>query len=170
MTRHIYQTNMKSRAHLCRTSKIARLRRKIRAWVSRSPSRKIDPQQLVTVWHGDGQSKLTKRVMILDSGTYDNFILRSTVEELELEVRPRATTRIKGLGGRIVEASEFVKPKWQFGEGSIRHQEVDFLIVPEIPGGFDMVLGSIACGYLGLYFRLDPGYALVAHADHEGLF
>ena len=108
--------------------------------------------------------------MILDSAASDNLIHRSTVEELDHEVTQCRTRRIRGINGQDVEVSELVKPKWQFEKGSTRHQEITFFVVPEIPGGFDMLLGSVTCTYLGLNFRLDPGYALVAHADREGMF
>lgn len=171
MTCHIYQTNMFSRAHLCRISPVTRIHLAVRSRVSKSHSGKIDPHQHVTVWHGDGQSISKKRTMILDSAATDNLIRRSTIKKLGHEVTQCATTRrIKGIGGQDVEVSELAQPKWQFEKGSIRHQEINFFVVPEIPGGFDMLLGRVACTYLKINFRVDPGYALVAHADPEGLF
>ena len=170
MIRHIYQTNMYSRAHLCRASKITRIHLAVRSWVSKSHSGKVHPQQHVTVWHGDGRSISRKRTMILDSAASDNLIRRSTVKELDHKVTLCPTMRITGINGQDVKVSELVQPKWQFEKGSTRHQDINFFVVPEIPGGFDMLLCSVACTYIGLSFRLDPGYALVAYADHEGLF
>ena len=161
---------MNSRAHLCRTSKIQRFLSVFISWLSRTYSGKVDSQQHVTVWHGNGQSISKKRTIILDSAASDNLIRRSTVEELDHEVTQCRTRRIKGIDGQDVEVNELVQPKWQFKKGSTRHQEITFFVIPEIPGGFDMLLGSVSLTYLGLNFRLDPGYALVVQAHDEGLF
>ena len=161
---------MYSRTHLCRTNLLTRIRSAVRSRTSKGHSKKIEPEQLVKIWHRDGQSKLTKRMMSLDSATNNNLILRSIVEELDLQVTRSATIRMEGLGDGRVELSELVQPKWQFEKGSSRHQEVNFFVVTKIPGEFDMLLGSITCERLGISLRISSGYALVAHPDHEGLF
>ena len=132
--------------------------------------RRVDPLQNVVIWHCDGQSMPRTVTCLFDSGASDNLICRSIVTELDHEVTQCRTKIIIGIGGQAVEVSELVRPKWQFEQGLELHEEITFFVVPEIPGGFDMLLSGVTLEYLGLHFRLDPGRVLVVQADHEGLF
>ncbi len=120
------------------------------------------------VWHSSGQYD-NEYLALIDTGSKENFILRSVVEDLELRTMRKFPMTIKTLAGHKVEVSECVQPMWKFSTSSRRHQEYPFHVVPEIPSGIDMVLGNIAREDMGIELR-DNGSALIAHEDPEGSF
>ncbi len=119
------------------------------------------------VWHSSGRYDRVYLALI-DTGADENFIRRSVVEELELDISPIAPTTFKVLHGTF-EVSERVQPKWQFRKGSKQHVDFPFFVVTEIPNDTHMVLGNIIRKEMRIDFQV-PKSALVAHEAFEGAF
>ena len=131
----------------------------------------IKPWQLVNVWHhGDRDPERKPEVYLaeIDTGTSENFISRSAVEKLNLEITRKDPITFSPFGDTF-EVSESVQPKWQFRGRSKVHDDFRFWVVPKISGDTKMLLGNIAKDQLGIHLRAYEN-ALVAHEDREGSF
>ena len=156
--------------HICHTkisTRFGRLR-VLRLGARKSHSSELQPEEYVRVWHRNREHCREFRMALIDTGSHENFIRRSLVEERELEIRRVPPVRLTPFGPPF-EVSEAVRPTWQFYGDPKLHQDYDFLVVPEIPGDRDMLLGNIARGELGITLQRSWP-ALPVHEDHEGMF
>lgn len=128
----------------------------------------VKSEQLVKVWSRNGEYCKTY-LAIIDTGSDENLILHSRSKELDLATAGESPMTLKILGGHHCKVSELVQPTWKFCEGSLRHQEFRFFVVPEIASGIDMVLGKIAMEELGIHL-CNHGNALIAQGDWKGSF
>ena len=135
---------------------------------TQASSREFERDEFVRVWHHSGRRYRDLRIALIDTGSDENFIRASLVEELELVTRRVRPASLTPLGPRF-EVSELVRPTWQFHNDSRRHQDYDFFVLPDIPGNRDMLLGDIARGGLGIRLQ-QSGLALPVHEDYEGIF
>ena len=134
---------------------------------TQASSREFERDEFVRVWDHSGRRYKDLRIVLIDTGSDENFIRGSLVEELELVTRRVRPASLTPLGPRFV-VSELVRPTWQFHGDSRRHQDYDFFVLPDIPGDRDMLLGDIARGELGIKLQ-QSGLALPVHEDYEGM-
>ena len=109
-----------------------------------------------------------RNIMLMDTGSDYNFILRSVVEGLRLDTLQIPPRDLNGFENHQFQVDHAVMPKWQFSQGENIYQEFIFYVLSEIPGG-SIVLGINDITRLGIHL-IKIGAALVAAEDPEGWF
>ena len=107
---------------------------------------------------------------LFDSGSSDNFILRSIAHERDLIIYPLPDKgkTVKLPGGLEIHAKEFVLPDWKILiKGRNRHSKFSFLVLEELPNGLQLVVGERASNELGIHRTYNDPSLLVAHLDDE---
>ena len=167
---NIHRTNVSLRTRSLIPYIIAHLRDQVVSLFSshKSQNRIVEPQQLVRVWHRNGRRHIEYSLLI-DTGTVENFILRSLVEELELDITRSAPKNFTALNNYQFKVDECVQPRWQFIEGSKQHDVFRFWIIPALPNGMEILLGNVTRRKLHMHISI-LGTALIAHKDYEGSF
>ena len=135
---------------------------------TQASSREFERDEYVRVWHQSSRCYRDLRIALIDTGSDENFIIGSLVEELELVTRPVRPARLTPFGPQFV-VSELARPTWQFHGDSRRYQDFDFFVITDIPGNRDMLLGNLARMELGIKLQ-QSGLALPVHEDYEGMF
>ena len=132
----------------------------------RRPER-FEHKQLVRVWHLHGH-KYQAYIALLDTGSSENFISKSLVDELKLEETKFDPLSFTGVGGRTFMVDHLVRPIWEFSDRKGWHQDFHFFVVSELPRDIHMVLGRIAQKQLRIDLYIHDGVC-VAQEDSLGL-
>lgn len=130
-------------------------------------SRKIETLQIVTLWHRSGHW-LKSFLALFDTGTHENFIAQSVVDELDFDIEQFPPRSLEGMEKRTYIVNKRVRPILQFEIGSVQHNEFGFWVTPNLPGDIRLVLGNIARKELGIELWAG-GSLLIAHEAFEGL-
>ena len=122
-------------------------------------------KQHVLIWDRS-QQNAEPYLALFDSGSADNFIIRSVAHERDLTVYPLPDKgqTYKLLGGSTIHASEYVQPDWRFLIGRKRHRKFPFIVLEQLPNGLDLVVGEHALNELNIH-RLCDKSALVAQLE-----
>ena len=91
---------------------------------------------------------------LFDTGSYDNFILRSVVERLDLTtyVHDEGVTS-ELIGGIEMQTCEYVTPTWQLLQGQKIHQNSRFFIVDNLPNNLRVLVGEPTAKTIGIVLR-----------------
>ena len=117
--------------------------------------------------YDQNHKEFLRRLMLIDTGSGYNFILRSVVEDLGLDTLSVPPRTINGFARLQFTVDQRVCPKWQFSRGENVYQDFMFWVVSEIPGG-SILLGNNDITRLDILL-IKVG-ALVAVEDPEGWF
>ena len=140
-------TDMFLRDHVCCTNRLSRY-------------------QVVRISHGNGQSSKSYGTL-LDTGSDHNFIRRSVVEDLKLDIIKVDPKRIEAFGQNFL-LDEGVQPTWRLEKGVQSHKNTFFYVKAHIAGDIDMLLSDVTLRELGIH--LAAYHVLVVQADSRGSF
>ena len=144
-------------------------RKTIKPKISNGQPRPVQVERMVSIQHQNSQD-YKKKLMLTDTGSDDNLIRRSAVEELGLTIVPRTQMSLTGLDGYQVECQGYVIPYWYFLDKPKpkQHPGIAFLVIEKIPNGVDILLGRISGSLLGI--DLYERSTCVAHRHLESSF
>ena len=104
--------------------------------------------------------------MIFDTGCDYNIIRRSVADELRLEFLKRTPMKLRCFNNLVFQVKQAVVPEWHFSGSSTKRWEYVFLVVPNIPGGVDIVVGNRTRSNMNVHLYVNG--ALVAFENPEG--
>ena len=122
-------------------------------------------KQYLMIWDSLRQTA-EPYIALFDSGADENFIIRSVAHERGLTIYPLPDKGkiVRLPGGLQVNASEYVQPDWRLLIGRQRHSKFPFIILEELPGGLQLLVGERATNELGIH-RLADTNLLTAHLE-----
>ena len=131
--------------------------------------RQVSAERLVWIKHQNSQC-LMKKLMLTDTGTHENLIRRSVVDELGLTIVPSDPISLTGLDDYKVKSHGYVVPDWYFDDKPKpkKHPGIAFQVIEKIPNSVDILLGGIFGSGLGI--DLYESSVCVAHQALEGSF
>ena len=120
---------------------------------NREPHDIFEPEQWLVMKHRNGRVA-EHYYSLFDTGSYYNFIVRSVVERLDLDIyvhNQDVTSEL--IGGIEVHTRQYVKPTWRLHEGQKKHQNFEFFIVDKLPDDLRVVVGGRTSSCMNINLR-----------------
>ena len=111
--------------------------------------------QTVLIRDGSHNEKDGPVLTLFDSGSDENLIVRTVVDQLRLraQVIPPNETSIHSFNRQEFRATHFVTPNWRLKQGQKRHDKYRFIVVESLPADLEMVVGYTTYSEMGISFR-----------------
>ena len=104
--------------------------------------------------------------MLFDTGCDYNIIHRAVADELGLQPVELTPMELHCFNDLVFQVKVAVIPEWHFYGSSTKRTQYNFWVVPNIPGGVDIVVGNSARANMNVHLYVKG--ALVAFENPEG--